>query len=117
MVGRSSLAKAVAQVRKTLADTGQGQRYIQTVHRRGYRFVAPVTICPPGAAELPAAPAPDTPRPPATPALDQANEMSPLAPAPSALPSSRLQTPLSYTPVHLAEKILTSRSVLEGERK
>src|SRR5215475_81001 len=25
--------------------------------------------------------------------------------------------PLSYTPPHLAEKILTSRSVLEGERK
>ena len=26
-------------------------------------------------------------------------------------------TPLSYTPRHLAEKILTSRSALEGERK
>lgn len=25
--------------------------------------------------------------------------------------------PLAYTPVHLAEKILTTRSVLEGERK
>ncbi len=27
------------------------------------------------------------------------------------------QEPLSYTPQHLAEKILTSRSALEGERK
>jgi hypothetical protein len=27
------------------------------------------------------------------------------------------RTPLSYTPQHLAEKILTSRSALEGERK
>jgi class 3 adenylate cyclase/predicted ATPase/transcriptional regulator with XRE-family HTH domain len=29
----------------------------------------------------------------------------------------RLQTPLSYTPMHLAEKILTSKGALEGERK
>ena len=29
----------------------------------------------------------------------------------------REQTPLTYTPPHLAEKILTSRSALEGERK
>jgi len=28
-----------------------------------------------------------------------------------------LQRPRSYTPKHLAEKILTSRSALEGERK
>src|SRR5918999_2988403 len=27
------------------------------------------------------------------------------------------QSPLSYTPPHLAEKILTTRSALEGERK
>jgi transcriptional regulator with XRE-family HTH domain len=31
--------------------------------------------------------------------------------------ASRPQTPLSYTPVHLAEKILTSKAALEGERK
>ena len=30
---------------------------------------------------------------------------------------SPTQPPLSYTPKHLAEKILTSRSALEGERK
>src|SRR2546430_4242789 len=29
----------------------------------------------------------------------------------------RFASPLSYTPQHLAEKILTSRSALEGERK
>jgi tetratricopeptide (TPR) repeat protein len=32
-------------------------------------------------------------------------------------PTPQPQTPLSYTPRHLAEKILTSRSALEGERK
>ena len=116
-VGVSSLAKAVAQVRKTLADTGQVQRYIQTVHRRGYRFVAPVTTRPPGAADPQAAPAPDAPQPPVTSLLDQANTVSPSSPGPPALPSSRPHIPLSYTPVHLAEKILTSRSAMEGERK
>ena len=37
---------------------------------------------------------------------------SPAAPALSTAPDPR-----SYTPKHLAEKILTSRSALEGERK
>jgi class 3 adenylate cyclase len=36
------------------------------------------------------------------------------APAPAGTPA---QTPLAYTPSYLAEKILTSRSALEGERK
>jgi len=30
---------------------------------------------------------------------------------------SRFNSPESYTPKHLAEKILTSKSALEGERK
>ena len=47
----------------------------------------------------PPPPVPSTSEPPAHSALDQARE------------------PLSYTPKHLAEKILTSRSALEGERK
>src|SRR6058998_273970 len=34
--------------------------------------------------------------------------------APAAIPG---QAPLAYTPPYLAEKILTSRSALEGERK
>jgi len=44
------------------------------------------------------------------------------APASAPLPASLSATdqeraPLSYTPQHLAEKIVTSRSALEGERK
>src|SRR5215472_12034961 len=35
----------------------------------------------------------------------------------SALATDQAREPLSYTPKHLAEKILTSRSALEGERK
>ena len=38
-------------------------------------------------------------------------------PQPRASPPTRTPSPESYTPKHLAEKILTSRSALEGERK
>src|SRR4030095_7912050 len=40
---------------------------------------------------------------------------TPLVDAPPASPQAR--APLAYTPPYLAEKILTSRSALEGERK
>ena len=40
------------------------------------------------------------------------------APPPAAAPAlAQDQAPLTYTPPHLAEKILTSRAALEGERK
>src|SRR5262249_5834612 len=40
------------------------------------------------------------------------------APPPTSLPViDQERAPLSYTPQHLAERILTSRSALEGERK
>ena len=38
------LTNGVAQARKALGDTGQTQRYIQTVRRRGYRFIASVEV-------------------------------------------------------------------------
>jgi Tol biopolymer transport system component/DNA-binding winged helix-turn-helix (wHTH) protein len=38
------LSRAVAQVRKALGDDGQEARYIDTVAKRGYRFVAPVVV-------------------------------------------------------------------------
>jgi hypothetical protein len=43
-----------------------------------------------------------------------AHPASPAAPAPTA---QRFISPESYTPKHLAEKILTSKGALEGERK
>src|SRR3989454_11782228 len=43
---------------------------------------------------------------------------APLAAAPAQpAPPSRFASPESYTPKHLVEKILTSKSALEGERK
>jgi serine/threonine-protein kinase len=38
----TSLAEAVSVLRQALADDPQSPTYIQTLHRRGYRFVAPV---------------------------------------------------------------------------
>jgi DNA-binding winged helix-turn-helix (wHTH) protein/Tol biopolymer transport system component len=38
----TSLAEAVSYLRQALGDDPQAPRYIQTVHRRGYRFLAPV---------------------------------------------------------------------------
>ena len=54
--------------------------------------------------------------PPATPVTAQ--EPVPSPPATSGLSSSyREADPVAYTPKHLAEKILTSKSAIEGERK
>src|SRR6476660_8683304 len=40
----TSLAEAVSGLRQLLGDDAQAPTYIQTVHRRGYRFVAPVEV-------------------------------------------------------------------------
>ncbi|MEZ5415984.1 MAG: transcriptional regulator [Vicinamibacterales bacterium] len=40
----NTLTRAVADIRKALGDDAGTPRYVQTMARRGYRFVAPVTI-------------------------------------------------------------------------
>src|SRR5690242_1941448 len=42
-----SLNAAVAKLRQVLADSAEQPRYIETMARRGYRFVAPVEASPP----------------------------------------------------------------------
>ena len=42
-VGDGVLKVHIAELRKALGETGRTPRFIATVHRRGYRFVAPVT--------------------------------------------------------------------------
>ena len=42
VVSESALSKAVARLRKALDDHSAAPRYIETVHSRGYRFVADV---------------------------------------------------------------------------
>ncbi|MGE5813937.1 MAG: winged helix-turn-helix domain-containing protein [Acidobacteriota bacterium] len=39
----NALAQAIVQLRKALGDDAQAARYVETVARRGYRFIAPVT--------------------------------------------------------------------------
>jgi len=55
---------AIGEVRRALGDTAQASRYIATVQRRGYRFVAPVvehTEAVPGPTDAPPLETPTTP--------------------------------------------------------
>jgi serine/threonine-protein kinase len=54
----TSLAEAVSVLRQVLGDDPQAPTYIQTLHRRGYRFVAPVSQEPDAAKESAAAAGP-----------------------------------------------------------
>ena len=47
-VGEGVLKTSMNELRKALRETAKAPQWIATVHRRGYRFVAPVTM-----AELP----------------------------------------------------------------
>ncbi len=53
VVSESALSKAVARLRKALDDDPGAPRYIETVHSRGYRFVAKVEEAAPGDASSP----------------------------------------------------------------
>ncbi len=44
VVEENSLSQAVSALRKVLGDDAQRSRFIQTVPRRGFRFVAPVSV-------------------------------------------------------------------------
>ncbi len=48
---------------------------------------------------------------------DAAQDQTPTISQPDQLTADQKPPPISYTPQHLAEKILTTRSALEGERK
>ncbi|MBI3279860.1 MAG: PD40 domain-containing protein, partial [Acidobacteria bacterium] len=58
-----SLNSAVAKLRDTLGDSAASPRYIETVPRKGYRFVAPVELLRPSPGQAaPEAPAAEPPR-------------------------------------------------------
>jgi DNA-binding winged helix-turn-helix (wHTH) protein len=43
IVSDAALASGIRDLRKALGDSSGAPRYIQTVHRRGFRFIGPVT--------------------------------------------------------------------------
>ena len=47
-VGDNTLVQAVREIRSALGDDPSNPSFVQTVHRRGYRFVAPVQLLAPG---------------------------------------------------------------------
>ncbi|HSB75009.1 MAG TPA: tetratricopeptide repeat protein, partial [Terriglobales bacterium] len=49
------LNNAIARIREVLDDSASTPRYVETIPRRGYRFIAPVTDVPPLGIFLPAA--------------------------------------------------------------
>jgi DNA-binding winged helix-turn-helix (wHTH) protein len=57
-VSESVLTVAIRQLRLALEDHARAPQYIETVHGRGYRFIAPVTLAekPPARAQPPAEP-------------------------------------------------------------
>lgn len=62
------LTRAVAQIRKALGDESQDARFIETVAKRGYRFIAPVTVADAGVAPVTLADAGVAPPVPVSPA-------------------------------------------------
>jgi predicted ATPase/DNA-binding winged helix-turn-helix (wHTH) protein len=48
IVGEATLTSRVKAARRSIGDRGREQRLIQTVHGRGYRFIAPVEELPDG---------------------------------------------------------------------
>jgi DNA-binding winged helix-turn-helix (wHTH) protein/TolB-like protein/tetratricopeptide (TPR) repeat protein len=65
VVEENNLSQTISSLRRALGDEPPGSRYIQTVARRGFRFIASVTALPEVAQPLPA---PSLPGPPPTPA-------------------------------------------------
>jgi DNA-binding winged helix-turn-helix (wHTH) protein/TolB-like protein/Flp pilus assembly protein TadD len=51
-VEESSLSQNISLLRKALGESGQPAKYIETIPKRGYRFVAPVRVVPHAAADL-----------------------------------------------------------------
>jgi DNA-binding winged helix-turn-helix (wHTH) protein len=156
-VEESNLTVQIAALRRVLGAEPGGDKWIQTLPRRGYRFVGPALTK--SEAQVPAAPIDPAAKPSATvaPALPDkptlrcskcghdnafgakfceecATQLARICPScrtqispttkfcpecahPTSVPQSRFVSPETYTPRYLAEKILTSKTALEGERK
>jgi DNA-binding winged helix-turn-helix (wHTH) protein len=86
-VSETSLTEAIGLIRQALGDNPQHPAFIQTVHRRGYRFVAAIATEPPSS---PLARQPDDSRP-------QASTGAAEALAPSATASGKRSRAITVT--------------------
>src|SRR5215831_13034827 len=59
VVSEAALVVCIRKIRQALGDTARTPQYVETVHRRGYRFIGPLARPEPGPAPgRPAAPDP-----------------------------------------------------------
>jgi Tol biopolymer transport system component/DNA-binding winged helix-turn-helix (wHTH) protein len=94
-VTETSLTEAVGVLRQVLGDDPQHPTYVQTLHRRGYRFIAPVSTA------APAAPA----RSPLAPALAAAAPARPAPPDPAFRAPGAVPAPANPAPANPAPAI------------
>ncbi len=98
-LGDSALERCIMAARKAVGDSGGQQRIIKTFHRRGYRFVAPVTKLLPSSATGPITLLPNGPYEPAE------TEVSPLSALSPSAPSHRQVTVLSCAIANIREQV------------
>ena len=90
VVEENNLSQTVSNLRRALGDEPPGSRYIQTVARRGFRFIAGVTVVPGFDRPHPAAPVGEDA---AVPPADPATPLSSVTAAPAANEPTPSATP------------------------
>ena len=89
------LNTAINKLRDALSDEADNPRFIETLPKRGYRFIAPVSASAAPRAHLHAVAAANVPTPFPVPAISPAQASATSAPAPSAPAKSRLSAYLA----------------------